>query len=84
MLDDVVGEVFDKVFKMLGLGYLGGKVIDDFVQIGVCDAIDFFCVWLGICRNFFLFSGFKIVVKNYLYYYGILVGQGFVDLCVFF
>lgn len=34
MLDDVVGEVFDKVSCYLGLGYLGGLVIDELVVLG--------------------------------------------------
>lgn len=31
ILDDVVGEVYDKVVCMLGLGYLGGLVVDRLV-----------------------------------------------------
>jgi len=33
-LDDAVGEAYDKVARMLGLGYPGGKVLSDFADKG--------------------------------------------------
>ena len=39
--DDAVGEAFDKVAKMLGLGYPGGPFIDQLSEEGHADAIPF-------------------------------------------
>jgi N6-L-threonylcarbamoyladenine synthase len=39
--DDAVGEAFDKVAKLLGLGYPGGPVIDRLAATGNADAADF-------------------------------------------
>ena len=39
--DDSAGEAFDKGAKMLGLGYPGGKVIDDMAKAGNRRAVDF-------------------------------------------
>jgi len=33
-LDDAVGEAYDKVARMLGLGYPGGKLLSDFAKLG--------------------------------------------------
>lgn len=40
-LDDAVGEAFDKCAKMLGLGYPGGKAIDDLAKTGNADRFAF-------------------------------------------
>jgi N6-L-threonylcarbamoyladenine synthase len=39
--DDAAGEAYDKVAKLLGLGYPGGPVIDRLAREGRDDAIDF-------------------------------------------
>jgi N6-L-threonylcarbamoyladenine synthase len=39
--DDSVGEAFDKCAKILGLGYPGGKLIDDLAKNGDSDAFSF-------------------------------------------
>ena len=39
--DDAAGEAYDKVAKLLGLGYPGGPVIDRLAQTGNDRAIDF-------------------------------------------
>jgi N6-L-threonylcarbamoyladenine synthase len=39
--DDAAGEAFDKVAKLLGLGYPGGPIIDGLVSHGNSEAIDF-------------------------------------------
>ena len=39
--DDAAGEAYDKVAKLLGLGYPGGPVIDKIAREGRDDAIDF-------------------------------------------
>lgn len=33
-VDDAIGEAYDKVARMLGLGYPGGKVLTDFAKLG--------------------------------------------------
>ena len=40
-LDDSAGEAFDKVAKMLGLGYPGGPIVDKRAQMGNAKAFDF-------------------------------------------
>lgn len=40
-IDDAVGEAFDKVAKHYGLGYPGGKVIDDLARTGDAHAFNF-------------------------------------------
>jgi N6-L-threonylcarbamoyladenine synthase len=39
--DDAAGEAFDKVAKLLGLGYPGGPVIDRLARAGHDEAVDF-------------------------------------------
>lgn len=39
--DDAAGEAFDKVAKLLGLGYPGGPVIDKLAKLGDPDAVKF-------------------------------------------
>lgn len=40
-IDDAAGEAFDKVARVLGLGFPGGPEIDRAARTGVVDAIDF-------------------------------------------
>ena len=40
-VDDAAGEAYDKVARLLGLGYPGGKVLDDLARTGDRDAIVF-------------------------------------------
>ncbi len=40
-VDDAAGEAYDKVARLLGLGYPGGKVLDDLARDGDRDAIVF-------------------------------------------
>ena len=63
--DDAVGEAFDKVGKILGLGYPGGPQIDAKAQMGDPDAIPF---PEGRIKNHpydFSYSGLKTSVLNY-------------------
>ncbi|MFT5431640.1 MAG: N6-L-threonylcarbamoyladenine synthase [Myxococcota bacterium] len=83
-LDDAAGEAFDKVSKMLGLGYPGGRVIDDLAKTGNPGAIEFPRAWLGPRRNSFSFSGLKTSVRNHLKVNGIPQGQDLSDLCASF
>ncbi len=63
--DDAAGEAFDKVAKLLGLGYPGGPIIDKISLNGHPDAISFpRANLLGTLD--FSFSGLKTAVLNYL------------------
>jgi len=57
-LDDAVGEAYDKVAKILGLGYPGGPVIDKLAKDGDPAAIKFTCKPVNGGLNF-SFSGIK-------------------------
>ncbi|MFZ5907781.1 MAG: tRNA (adenosine(37)-N6)-threonylcarbamoyltransferase complex transferase subunit TsaD [Nitrospirota bacterium] len=63
--DDAAGEAFDKVSKLLGLGYPGGPVIDSLAQGGNPKAIDFPRAYLPESFDF-SFSGLKTAVLHYV------------------
>lgn len=65
-LDDSAGEAFDKIAKMLGLGYPGGPVVDKRAALGNPKAFDFprpLCDKPG-CD--FSFSGIKTAARTFL------------------
>jgi N6-L-threonylcarbamoyladenine synthase len=64
--DDAAGEAFDKVAKILGLGYPGGMVIDQLSRQGDPDRIRFPRVFLDKTGFDFSFSGLKTAVARYL------------------
>jgi len=64
--DDAAGEAFDKVAKMLGLGYPGGVVIDRLAAEGDPEAIRFPRPMLKDENHEFSFSGLKTSVRNYI------------------
>ena len=64
--DDAAGEAFDKVAKLLGLGYPGGPIIDDLSKSGNPKAIRFPRPSLGKNSFDFSFSGLKTAVVNYV------------------
>lgn len=70
--DDASGEAFDKVAKMLGLGYPGGPVIDRLATNGNPTAIDFPRSFLEEGTYDFSFSGIKTSVLYYLRDRGLL------------
>lgn len=65
-VDDAAGEAFDKVGKMLGLGYPGGPVIDKLAQSGDDGGIVFPRPMLKKDNYDFSFSGLKTAVLNHL------------------
>lgn len=65
-VDDAAGEAFDKVAKMLGLGYPGGPVIDQLAAKGDDGNIIFPRPLLKKDTLDFSFSGVKTAVLNYL------------------
>ena len=65
-LDDSAGEAFDKIAKMLGLGYPGGPVVDKRASLGNPKAFNFprpLCDKPG-CD--FSFSGIKTAARTFL------------------
>jgi len=65
-LDDAAGEAFDKVARLLGLGFPGGPVLDKLVQSGNPQAFDF---PRGLSRDGsynFSFSGLKTAVRYHI------------------
>ncbi|WP_303720975.1 tRNA (adenosine(37)-N6)-threonylcarbamoyltransferase complex transferase subunit TsaD [Malonomonas rubra] len=65
-VDDAAGEAFDKVAKMLGLGYPGGPIIDKLAQQSDDGGIVFPRPLLKKDNLNFSFSGMKTAVLNYL------------------
>ncbi len=63
--DDAAGEAFDKVARVLGLGYPGGPKIDKLSREGNPDSISFKKVKFGKDCYDFSFSGIKTAVINY-------------------
>lgn len=63
--DDAAGEAFDKVARVLGLGYPGGPKIDKLAKEGNPDAILFKKVKFADAKYDFSFSGIKTAVLNY-------------------
>lgn len=65
--DDAAGEAFDKVSRVLGLGYPGGPAIQKCALEGNPDAIKFPRVNMGDDGFDFSFSGVKTAVINYIH-----------------
>ncbi len=84
-LDDSAGEAFDKVSKMLGLGYPGGPIIDKRANMGNPKAFKFprpLCDKPG-CD--FSFSGIKTSARTMLSKYSIPYEESFInDFCASF
>ncbi len=64
--DDAAGEAFDKVAKLLGLGYPGGPIIDELSMTGNPKAVRFPRPVLSKNSFDFSFSGLKTAVVNYV------------------
>ncbi len=65
-LDDAAGEAFDKVAKVLGLGYPGGAVIENMANKGDKQRIGFPKAYLSNDSLDFSFSGLKTSVALYV------------------
>jgi N6-L-threonylcarbamoyladenine synthase len=70
--DDAAGEAFDKVAKLLGLGYPGGPVIDRLSKGADDRAIDFTVARIKDGAMDFSFSGLKTAVLYHVRREGIL------------
>ena len=64
--DDAAGEAYDKVAQYLGLGFPGGKVIDDLAKEGDSTAIKFPRPMLDRDNYQFSFSGIKTSVRYFV------------------
>jgi len=67
-LDDAAGEAYDKVARLLGLGYPGGRALDDLARTGDRNAVAFPRGLTGPRddRYAFSFSGLKTAVARYV------------------
>jgi N6-L-threonylcarbamoyladenine synthase len=67
-VDDAAGEAYDKVARLLGLGYPGGRVLDDLARTGDREAIVFPRGMTGPRDDphAFSFSGLKTAVARYV------------------
>ncbi|HLU66720.1 MAG TPA: tRNA (adenosine(37)-N6)-threonylcarbamoyltransferase complex transferase subunit TsaD [Kofleriaceae bacterium] len=83
--DDAAGEAFDKVAKLLGLGYPGGVVIDRLARQGDPGAIPFPRAMTKKETGLeFSFSGLKTAVLVHVRDRGVPEGQALADLCASF
>lgn len=64
--DDAAGEAFDKVAKMLGLGYPGGPIIEVLAREGDPKAVRFTQPKISDGRPDFSFSGLKTAVLRHI------------------
>ena len=64
--DDAIGEAYDKVAKVLGLGYPGGPVVDKLAKLGA-NSIQFVKNNYNKKDTNFSYSGLKTAVINYLH-----------------
>lgn len=65
-LDDAAGEAFDKVAKVLGLPYPGGRLIDQLAARGTADPTLFPRPYTNNDSLDFSFSGLKTAVATYI------------------
>jgi len=72
-IDDAVGEAYDKVAAILGLGYPGGPILDKLAEAGDPRAVQFPRTLLGRDSLDFSFSGLKTAV---LYHVRGVPGRG--------
>jgi N6-L-threonylcarbamoyladenine synthase len=64
--DDAAGEAYDKIAKLLNLGYPGGPIIDNLAKNGNPNSIRFSHVKMKSNELDFSFSGLKTAVLYYL------------------
>jgi N6-L-threonylcarbamoyladenine synthase len=69
--DDAAGEAFDKIAKFLGLGYPGGKAIEELAAGGKADYVAFPRPMLDEPDHDFSFSGLKTAFVNFVKKHGV-------------
>ncbi|MAF10831.1 tRNA (adenosine(37)-N6)-threonylcarbamoyltransferase complex transferase subunit TsaD [Candidatus Poribacteria bacterium] len=65
-LDDAVGEAYDKVAKLLGLGFPGGPIVDRLAHENTEEPVDFTVPMARTDSYDFSFSGLKTAVRYYI------------------
>jgi N6-L-threonylcarbamoyladenine synthase len=83
-LDDAIGEAFDKVAKMLGLGFPGGPAVERCAEGGDGRRFDFPRPLAGREIPDFSFSGLKTAVRQAALSKAPLSRQDVMDLCASF
>ena len=79
--DDAAGEAFDKVAKLLGLGYPGGVRIEATAKGGDPCAVDLPRSLPSSKTLDFSFSGLKTAAATWIKRYGVPRDQGLADFC---
>ena len=82
--DDAAGEAFDKVAKLLGLGFPGGPIIERTARQGSPTAVAFPLAQMTDGGNDFSFSGIKTAVSLYVKRNGPLPGPEIADVAASF
>ena len=83
-IDDALGEAFDKVAKLLGLGYPGGPQVEIRARHGNPRRFDFPRPLKGRKDCNFSFSGLKTSVREAVHGLGSLTDQDVADICASF
>lgn len=85
-IDDALGEAFDKVAKMLGLGYPGGPAVESRAEAGDPARFDLPRPLIGKAGCDFSFSGLKTAVRHQILALGSAAAepQTIADLCAGF
>lgn len=83
-MDDSFGESFDKVAKMLGLGYPGGPIIEDLAKSGDPNSFNFPIPLKNSPKIAFSYSGLKNAVRVAINEIGILNKQQKADIAASF
>lgn len=83
-VDDAVGEAFDKVAKMLDLGYPGGPIVSKLAESGNPEAINFPRPMINSGDGKMSFSGLKTAVLYYLKDNPIIKENNIADICASF
>ncbi len=82
--DDAAGEAFDKVAKLLGLGFPGGPAIERVARAGSATAIPFPLAHMTDQAPDFSFSGLKTSVSHYVKRHGPLSAAQVADVAASF
>ncbi|RUM67574.1 MAG: tRNA (adenosine(37)-N6)-threonylcarbamoyltransferase complex transferase subunit TsaD [Sulfurospirillum sp.] len=83
-MDDSFGESFDKVAKMLGLGYPGGPIVEAYAKSGDENRFDFTVPLGNSGKIAFSYSGLKNQVRLQIEALGDLTKQDQCDICASF
>jgi N6-L-threonylcarbamoyladenine synthase len=83
-IDDAAGEAFDKVAKLLNIGYPGGPIVEQYAKKGNERAFEFPKPMLKKAEYNFSFSGLKTAVRNQIHKLGEVSEEDKADVCASF